>query len=592
MLFLLLLLCEARAQEIPIYKTPAVVVTPGQFRESEPDSVVELPANGNSKAATLDDVVRGVPGVVVARSGGVGQPSSLFLRGSSSEHTLVLIDGVEINDPAHPSGGFDFSSVDLNLVEKVEVYKGPQTLRYGPGAMGGVINIVTKKGGTPKNIFAGRAGDYQTNQLTATRLGRNYAVSATRFETAGVSAAAGHPERDGHRYSAAAFRGGYDWSESTELEWISRLMWSESDLDFATGPGFSLVADDPNYHVKSTGLVNALKARTRWSEGWKSDFALSHYYLNRNYANPADVDNPEVFHDNRHSHSMTFNNVNTWAVNPKTTLAFGPSARAEQAKSKAWTAGLFADVNLSLRPFFIQAGVRADQHKNFGARPTYAFAPGVRLGDWTTLSVRVATAFKAPSLFQIYDATYGNENLNPERVRGEELSLEQQITESIYFKATGFRYHYQDLIQFTSRYENVSAAKVRGGEFEYSQKISHLKFQGAYTYTDARNEVTGGRLSRRPFHSWRVGAGAEVTDYLSLRAEYRGVGSRRDQDAITAVANTNPGYEVADVSAAISLEKNLQVTVSVENAFDRKNQEVSGYGTPGLGVYFGVRAEL
>lgn len=593
MLFLLLLQFSAHAQEIPIYKTPSVIVTGGQFREAEPDTVVELPANANSKAATLDDVVRGVPGVVVARSGGVGQPSSLFLRGAASEQTLVLLDGVVINDPSHPTGGFDFSTVDLNLVEKIEVFKGPQSLRYGPGAMAGVINIVTKKGGANKNIFAGRAGSLETNQVTASRLGQNYSVSVTRFETGGISAAANEPERDGHRYVAAAFRASHPLSESTELELISRALSSESDLDYSTGPApsYNTIADDPNYNVKTLGLVNAIKSKTHWNEAWKSDFTLSHYYLNRTYDDPADAVNPATFHDDRYANSTKFDNVNSWVINPQTTLSFGPSARADHAKNSAWMAGVFTDLNLSLRPFFLQAGIREDQHKDFGTHTTYALTAGAHLASSTTLSARVATSFKPPSLFQLYDSSYGNKDLKPENVRGEEVSLEQGVGESIALKATGFQYHYDDLIQFSSRYQNIGKAKVKGFELEYSQKLGMLEAQAAYTYTDAR-KGSGERLIRRPFNSWRTGLGAKVTDYFSIRAEYRGVGSRPDQDAITSAANTTSAYEVADVSAALSLNKNFQTTVSVENAFDRRYQEVSGYGAPGMGLYLGLRAEL
>jgi len=592
---LLLFSLNALAQEIPVYKTPPVLVTPATFREAEPDSIVELPPNSTSKAATLDDVLRGAPGVVVSRSGGTGQPSSLFLRGAASEHTLVLIDGVEVNDSSSPAGAFDFSTVDLNLVEKVEVFKGPQALRYGSGAMGGVVNIVTKKGGEKRNIFSGRAGSHETNQVTATRLGKSYSLSATRFESGGISAAANHPERDGHRFLAAALRATHELNDRTEVELISRVTSSRSDLDYSTsnsGPYF-LEPDDPNYHVETLGLVNALKAKTMWTERWKSQFALSHFYLNRTYTNPADEVNPATFYDDRYSRTTRFENVNSYAPSSRLTFSFGPSARHESAKDSAWIAGAFADVALSRRPFFLNTGVRLDRHKDFGGQFTYSVMPGVRLGEATTITARHATAFKAPSLFQLYDPTFGNENLNPERVRGEELSLEQGITDQISFKVTAFQYHYEDLIQFATRYNNVGEAKTSGCEIEYSQKIGEwFDVQGAYTYTDARNEQTGARLIRRPFNSWRAGIGAELTDFLTLRGEYRGVGSRPDIDALSAANVTTASYEVADVSAAIRLDKKTQITTSVENVFDRKYQEINGYGTPGLGVYFGVKTEL
>lgn len=594
MFLTLFFLINAGAQEIPVYKTPPVLVTPGSFREPEPDTIVELPVEGTSKAATLDDALRGASGVVVSRGGGTGQPSSVFVRGAASEHTLVLLDGVEMNDPSSPGGGFDFSTVDLNLVEKVEIFKGPQTLRYGSGALGGVVNIVTKKGGGRKTLFTGRAGSHQTHQVTATRLGKNYSLSATRFETSGISAAAKHPELDGHRYVAAALRASIPLTEKWELDWISRVTAAESELDYApsnSGPHF-LEADDPNYQVDTLGLVNALKGQAMWTERWKSNFSLSHYYMNRTYNNPADEVNPATFRDDRHANTLRLENVNSYAANSRATFSFGPSFRSERAQHSSWSAGFFGDAALSRRPFFLNTGGRVDVHQKFGEHFTYAFTPGVRLWEATTVTARWATAFKSPSLFQLFDPTFGNENLNPERVRGEEVSVEQGFGEHIALKATAFQYHYADMIQFANRYQNVAEARTRGAELEYSQKLGWLGVQGAYTYTDARNLQTGARLIRRPFNSWRAGVNAEVTDYLKLRGEYRGAGSRPDLNALSFTSITTPGYEVADISAALAFDKKTQVTASVENVFDRRYQEINGYGTSGLGVYFGLKTEL
>ncbi len=592
-MLLLIFSLNALAQEIPVYKTPPVLVTPANFREPEPDSIVELPPHSTSKAATLDDVLRGAPGVVVTRSGGPGQPSTLFIRGASSAHTLVLLDGVEINDPSQPAGGFDFSTIDLNLVEKVEIFKGPQALRYGSGAMGGVVNIRTKKGGLGKNILAARAGSHNTNQATASRLGQSYALSVTRYETTGISAAAGEPEADGHRYLAGAFHGGYQWSEDTELEFISRALGSTSDLDFAasTTAPFGQDADDPNYTAENFHLINALKGSTNWNSKWKSNFTLSHFHMHRTVDNRPDERNSSVFHDDRQATSTKMDNINSYALNSKTTLAFGPTVRLEKAQNSAWIAGAFADANLSLRPFFLQAGGRYDYHQQFGGEFTYAISPGVRLFDDTTLFARLATAFKAPSLFQIYDATYGNPDLRPESVRGEELGAEQGFGEDIRTKLTVFRYRYRDLIQFGPPYRNIATADTTGLEFEYSHKLHKIDLQGAYTYTDARDS-TGARLVRQPFSSWRAGTGAAITDSINARAEYRGVGSRPDFHALSNAPVTTAAYDVLDISVALSLGSSTQITASVENAVDKQYQEIAGYGAPGLGVYLGAKTEL
>ncbi len=597
----LLSLSSASAQDLPRYLLPAVVVTPGSANNSpDPDITVEVPANATPKAATLDDVLRGAPGVVVARAGGAGQPSSLFIRGAASEHTLVLLDGVELNDPAQPTGGFDFSTIDLNMVERVEIFKGPQALRFGSGAVGGVVNIVSKKGGGAKKwMGALRGGSHQTNQQSAAALGESatgfkYAISASRYESGGISAARGGAEKDGHSYLAAAVRLSTG-DPDNEWEFISRTLRSNSDLDYSTsstGPYF-LAPDDPNYFVGDFQTVNAIKHHKQRGK-WVSDLSLSHFYLHRRYENKSDTSNPAYFLDNRFANSLKSEKIFARTMDPSTTLALGPSVRYETTGSHShFLTGGFADLSYK-KDWRAQGGVRYDHHSVFGGQLTYAAGLGYRWkSSKTTLSTRLATAFKSPSLFQLHDATFGNHNLRPERVRGEEVSVEQLLKDTHTLRLTGFRYFYSELIQFSTRYENLASAKSYGVEAEYNKDLSHnFDLQFAYSYTDARNEQTGARLLRRPFHSYRVGAGARFSDSFSARAEYRAVGSRPDIGALTAAPTITQAYDVLDISATKAIGASTQITASVENALSASYEEVSGYGTPGLGFYLGLRSEL
>jgi outer membrane cobalamin receptor len=137
----------AAAQDIPVYRMTRIVVTPDEeFFGPKPDTVIEIPEGSPGRAPTLDEALKGAPGVAMARTGGPGQPAALFFRGSPAEHTLVLVDGVEVNDAGAPAGAFDFSTLDMNMVERIEIYKGPQAMRFGSGAMGGVINVRGARG--------------------------------------------------------------------------------------------------------------------------------------------------------------------------------------------------------------------------------------------------------------------------------------------------------------------------------------------------------------------------------------------------------------------------------------------------------------
>lgn len=600
MLAFLFLIFPASAHDLPTYTVPAILVTPTPLDLTpEPDAIIELPTASLPKAAKLDDLLRGASGAVVNRAGGPGQPSSLFIRGAASEHTLVLLDGVEINDPSQPTGGFDFSTIDLNLVEKVEIFKGPQALRFGSGAVGGVINIVTKKGGGPLRVVGAiRGGSYQTHQETASLSGETqlfkYAGSVTRFESEGISAARGYSELDGHRYLASSLRLSVD-KAGEEWEFINRTIGAASDLDYATsnsGPYF-LEPDDANYFVGDFQTITALK-RSERSEKWSSDLNLSHFYLHRRYENKIDGRNPAYFLDNRFANSFKAERVFAYRWNPNHTLTFGPTLRHERSgKHNDTLWGAFAEIGIK-NDWRLSGGLRYDRHSRFGDQFTYAISPGYRFAATrTTVGFRLATAFKAPSSFQLHDSTFGNLHLAPEQVRGEEVSVEQFLGMSHALRATAFRYHYSDLIQFSSRYENLSSARVAGVELEYSKDFSHgFDLQLAYTYTDPRNQQTGRRLLRRPLSSWRASVGTRVGETWSARAEWRGVGSRPDINALTSASTETRGYDVLDLSVTWALSKRTQATASIENAFGQSYEEISGYGTPGFGAYAGLRHQF
>ncbi len=602
MFFLLFAAILAHAQDIPVYRMTRIVVTPDEGEiGAKPDAVIEIPENAPGRAATLDEALKSAPGLVVAKSGGPGQPSALFLRGSASEHTLVLLDGVEINDPSAPAGAFDFSTLDMNLVERVEIFKGPQALRFGSGAMGGVINVVTRKGYASAEDSVGggrlavRAGSFETNALSAALLGgterAHYAISLNRFESAGISASREGDELDGHRYWAGAMRLGYRVSDSSELELVSRASTSYAELDFSpssAGPYFT-VADDPNYRVTGTRATNALSLAQSWSERARSKFTLGHDYTDRRYRDDPDALNADALRETRWGGTFKADAPTSWRVSERTEWNFGPSYRREQNQRRAEIAGAFADWNFNPGNFLMGAGARVDHHSRFGVQHSGQVSPGV---SWRggALKARWATAYKSPSLYQLYDPSFGNEELNPERVFGEELTVQQALG-TAYVAITAFRYRYRDLIQFSSRYENLSAARAQGAEIELTGG-GDTQFELAYTYTDARSLSTGAQLLRRPFHSWRAGLTRAFGDRLSTRAMYYGVGRRADIDALTSANLETGAYDVLDLSLNYSVRTDLHFTFSAENVLDRKYQQVAGYGTPGAAFFVGAKAEL
>lgn len=597
MIFVFCFLVSGFAQESSRITLPDVVVTPNnRFYSPAPDAVVNLSNRSAPNSVALDEILREAPGAVVSRAGGTGQPSSLFLRGSASEHALVLIDGIEVNDPSQPTGGFDFSTLDTNLVERIEIFNGPQALRFGAGALGGVVNIVTKKGRGAKRIAATlKAGSFATHSETVSVTGENfgtqYAAAITRFETEGISAARGGEELDGHHLWSAALKLSRN-SRMGEWELVHRTLSSRSDLDYAPSPSgpYFLAADDSNYFVTQLQLLNGLK--NHWQgEHWTSDFTLSHFYQARHYENKPDVANADRFLDHRYSNTFKIEQILTKRLTTSSVVSLGPSIRVENSKYQESIAGAFANYSYA-KNWRLDGGLRYDHHSRFGSQLTYALAPGYKFSA-TAVGVRFATAFKAPSLFQIHDPRFGNSGLKAEKVAGTDAFIEQFLGEEHSLRLTTFDYRFFDLIEFSTRYQNLSEANIRGAELAYTATLERgFETTAVYTYTDARNPATGRRLLRRPLSSFRIAGSWPFAERWAVRAEYRGVGARPDIDALSAAAVTTAAYDVLNCSLNHELDRLTLLSVSVENAFGKSYEEVAGYGAPGFGIYAGLRREL
>ena len=592
--------------------TEVLVEAPRIGSFGRPDHVIEKEELSARHGSTLDEVLQEDPGLAVIRSGGPGQQSALFIRGANSEHVLVLLDGVEINDPSHISGGFDLANLDVAAIERIEVYKGVRSLRFGSGAMGGVINVITQKGTGPARPFVfAKAGSYATAQLTGGVTGGNekahYLLSATRYQTEGLSAAdpdLGYTEADGAQFYSVAGRFGYQLTEAREVELISRWLSSKVDLDYAPSTGFALVPDDPDYAVGLRHVTTALRLRERRAGGFTGTTTLSHYYLDRDYTNEPDPSNAAYLSNTFLAQAFALDHVWEQQLSDEWRVELGASARTEKASSdylspafnsqfaeKSDTRyGVFTDFGYDSGSWFTDLGVRWDRHSEFGSHGTFAVSPGYKWGS-AVARVKIATAFKAPSLYQLYDPAFGNRDLNPERALGKELEIGQKLGPGSKAGVALFQNDYDNLMQFTTRYENGGESRTQGAELSVETLTGdRLRWQTSYAYVDARNRKTGERLLRRPWNAFKIATEAKWSDLLRTGLEYRSVDARADRDPLTAAPVSTGAYDLLGASVTWSLADNDRVFARADNLLDRKYQEVAGYGTRGrnftVGGYF------
>jgi vitamin B12 transporter len=580
-----------------------------------------------SKKSTLLDLLQDVLGTAIIQNGGKGSASSTLLRGSNSEHVLIMLDGVELNDPMNPSRSYDLAHFSLDNVEQIEILRGPQSTLYGSDALGGVINVLTKRGrGKPQFSLSSSGGSYNTLQAAAGLSGSgkslNYSLGLSRFVTGGISAAStaypGNTEKDGYKNLSFSGRLGATLKENIEADIILRSVTARTDIDSFGGP----FGDDPNNTQDYRSFfircqLRALLAGNRWEQ----KLGVSYIHSDRQNENPVDDIHPYDSEKGTFKSSLTkIDWQNNFFLHPANTLTFGVDLEREQGESEYQSTGTWGpydsffprreadrigiyfqdQVRLANR-FFATAGARLDHHGLTGFALTYRLAPAY---FWETTGTKfkatVGTGFKSPSLYQLYaPGTFlgpvGNEQLKPEENLGWDVGIEQRFLGGrLQAGITYFSSDFRNLIdfRFDVGYVNVGKARTRGMElYAEARPENNLELRAGYTRLEAKDLDTGADLVRRPKDKISAGLDYSFLKKWALHLCLVYVGKRTDKnfsvwpypDVIL------PGYTLFDAALSFDLNPQVQVFGRLDNILDQKYEFVYGYGTPRFSAYAGVR---
>lgn len=569
--------------------------------------------------ATVLEVLRGTPGLDVVQSGGPGRGTSVFLRGANSEHTLVMIDGVEVNDPISPGRSFDFAHLTVDNIERIEVIRGPQSTLYGSDAIGGVIHIITKKGeGKPKFFLSAEGGSYTTfRESTGVSGGNkwvNYSLGLSRFDAEGISAANkkdGNYEKDGYKNTSLSTRLGFTPLENLNIDFILRYIDAKAETDNFGGVG----GDDPNNVQESKQfLFKTQVGLSLLNHFWNQKLGFVINTHNRDSKNKKDAQHPFDFSKGHYDGQLLkFDWQHTLNLHKTNALTFGFEFEEEEGESKwedQWGVSIFPKKTANIKGYYIQdqiklwdrffttIGVRIDDHSRFGTETTYRIAPAYLIKETDTkIKGTFGAGFKAPSLYQLFaPATLwgpiGNKDLKPEKSKGWDFGIEQDLLKhKVSFGATYFRNDFKDLIDFdfSKGYVNIAKAKTEGTELFASVKpIDNLTARINYTYTDTEDKKTGKPLLRRPRNKMGLDLNYHFLDKgnVNLGAIY--VGKRDDWKPYPVLGKIG-GYTLVNLAASYDITKNFQIFGRVDNLFDKDYVEVSGYGTPGLSFFGGIK---
>jgi len=622
----------AQSPQYDVIVTATRVETPGR-EVATSVTVITAAELARSRRTSVLDALKDVIGLTVSQNGGPGATASLSIRGANNEHTLVLLDGVELNDPINPSRSYDLAHLSVTQVDRIEVLRGPQSPLYGSDAMGGVINIITRKGrGRPQLTLSGSAGTYGTVGgdigLSGSAGRADYSLGLFAVRTSGVSAASvrypGNSESDGYRNFTLSGRFGYAVRKNIDLDILVRSVMARSEIDNFGGP----YGDDPN-SVQNYGstLARALVRGLFLGNRWEQRLSFAWTGSNRKLVNPPDDSHPGASESGDYgSRLLKLDWQNNFFLNPSQTLTAGLELGQEEGRSdykmadpsgtyvsafpseKARAAGFYVQDQWKFQnSFFLSAGARLDAHSRTGTALTGRIAPAwVISATGTKLKATLGTGFKSPSLYQLFApptawGQVGNMSLRPERVTGWDAGVEQDIVrDRLRFGLTYFTNFFRDLIDFdyAAGYINIGRAKTFGTELSLETRPlgpnDALNLRVSYTRLTAREEPSGAALLRRPRDKFSAEIGGRLFRGLDLAASLLYVGKRTDRD-FSAYPYTTvmlPGYLLLGAVLSTSVSPALDLYIRLDNILNARYEMVWGYGTPGFSFNAGFRLAL
>jgi len=570
-------------------------------------SIISREQIDQQKATTIFEALRGVPGLNIRKSGSIGRQSEMTIRGSSTSQVLVMIDGVQVNSAT--TGTFNFANLTTDNIERIEVVRGAQSTLYGSDAMGGLINIVTRKGkGKPKFSIRSEFGTlertFNESINSSGSLGKfNYSVDVARVDSDGRGS------DDDYDKTNISSKFGYKISETINFDAAMRYNDSMVALDDGA------FRQDPNRFSQSEDFnMNAVVNQSLtdwWSQSLKFSFADSDL-VSIDRANPgtAETTNSRFRLD---THIYTGNWQHTLKYRDIDTFVVGFEFENQSADNRTFdealiNRGWYFQNQLKLWDrFFFNAGLRLDDNNTFGkdVNPKISIAYHLKETD-TKFKVNYGKGFRGPTLNQLFFPNFGNPILDPEESESYDLGFQQYLfDDKFFFGVTYFNNRFSNLIQaidtggFVFEARNLGFVRTEGIEAEAVIKpFKGLTVRGTFTKTNTRDGAKK-ELRRQPRKQGSVNINYSFLDKFNINVDDTIVGNSRDGTnggGITpkgrSTIRTNTGVHKLDTALTYDYSGHLQFYTRAENVLNIQYDEILGFRAAGARLFFGVKLSM
>jgi len=627
----LAVVAPAAAQETKKLEPVVVTATKTETPAGELGASVTIVTEEDFKTfhyPTVDEALRQVPGLEIRRSGSFGKTTSITIRGANTKQVQVLVDGVRVKSPT--LGEVDLSDISPDLIERIEVIRGPQSTLYGADAIGGVVNILTKKGTGPFSGYVSQeAGSYDTY---ATRSGfsgtyeiLDYALGGSHMESNG------HFKNDDSEQNALNLRLGVRLPAQSSIGFTLRYTRAETGLPVkfvSTNRGplpIDPVIDDNNRNISET-YVMTLAGKTRPVTWWETELRLGKYNNTNTFIDlPDRADEcpfpPCEFPSRIKVERREAEWLNRFFVGSWSTSTFGVELRGEEGHLRPGTpgapttpfdarshttAGFFEEQLRFWERLFLTAGVRVEDNSVFGRNTTERGSLAYVVKEWgTRIRGGAGSGFRAPTFNEQFFPGFSDPTLKPEVSFSYDFGVDQSVWGNrIRLGMTYFRNDFENLISLQSIptppfVKGVNAGQARAQGIEFTSEVDlldNLVASLSYTYTNSLVPATRHPIPREPEHRWNIGLTWEPVKRLSLFTQVHVVTQQWEASDALGGGLYNSGHTRVDVGGTYRLLnrhgylQSLDLTARIQNLLNERYAEVRGFPALGVTGLVGLRA--